>query len=364
MADALGAAVRMGLPQSAAALEVRLAEAQRGNLEALESDLSRFLVSSEQPDEVCEAFVQGCLLKYRLSDALELLSVWEADYPEDDRPHFYRGRILEHQLRLDDALQEYLKAVSLNHQNAAASFNAGRVLMTLKKPESAADQFLECSNTLGDPRPGWIAAAGAFRESGDQESAGRYLQMAQGFTGGDVVTAWRLVGEPSESAAVRGNQEAGELAFAREDFEQAAREFETVVAASPGDWRSRYRLSQAQRKLGENEAASANEQRVRDTRAALESCDPLISLLKRDPGNVDARFQIGLTFLKHVSPRQGLVWLDSVLDLEPSHVEAHRAMMEYFEAHSHENPEFERLAKEHRHYLPEQSPEKQSPETP
>lgn len=50
-----------------------MAEAQRGNLDALELDLGRLLSSYKDPDEVCEAFVQGGLMKYRLHDVMSTL---------------------------------------------------------------------------------------------------------------------------------------------------------------------------------------------------------------------------------------------------------------------------------------------------
>jgi tetratricopeptide (TPR) repeat protein len=348
MSDDLTAGVAAGADAVDASTEARMAEAQRGNLEALEPELPRLFSSYSDPDEVCEAFVCGCLLKYRLSDALQLLSVWERDYPNDDRLFFLRGRILEHQLDFDGALREYETAVSKNRLNAAAAYNAGRVLQTQKKTELARRQYLYCADVLGDPRPGWIAAAQCSRTLGETAQARQYLDQAATWPRGDIAVAYRIVGEPADAGLVNLAIERGELAFLEENFEAAASEFKKVVDAVPANWRVRYRLSQAQRKLGQNDLAEPNEVLVRSTKAAFEKCDPLISLLKNEPGNVEARFTIGITFLEHISENQGLVWLDSVLDLDPHHAGAHAALAQYFEDHKDDNDQFPLLAAKHR----------------
>ena len=180
----LDAAVAAGASRQDSSTEARMADAQRGNLASLEPELGKLFASYKDPDEVCEAFVLGYLLKYRLQDALQLLSVWEKDYPNDDRVHFLRGRIVEHRPDFDAALVEYKKAVSLNPLNAAAAYNAGRVLLTKKSTQQALVYYLQCAETLGDPRPGWIAAAGCCRVLGQLKKAHEYLTKAEAFSGG------------------------------------------------------------------------------------------------------------------------------------------------------------------------------------
>ena len=348
MSQVLEKAVTAGASALDVSTERRMADAQRGNLESLEPELPRLFSNYRDPDEVCEAFVLGCLLKYRLQDAMELISVWEADFPDDDRANYLRGRILEHRQNLDDALFEYETAIRKNPSNSAASFSAGRVLSTKKDLEAALSRFLDCSKTLGDPRPGLIAAAGCSRILGRIEETKNYLAQAEDYSEGNILLAYRLVGEPSESGKARLANERGELAFLASDFSAAADFFQTAVDASPADWRTRYRLSQAQEKAGRTAEAKANAERVKATRAALEECDPLISLLKREPNNVDARFRIGNAFLEHVSFDQGIIWLDSVLDIDPDHQGAHEALATHFEKHQNENPLFKTLAAQHR----------------
>jgi len=353
MTNDLRAAVAAGAFSSDASIEMLMADGQRGNLKTLEPELTRLFTSYKDPDEVCEAFVLGCLTKYRLQDALQLLSVWEKDYPNDDRVHFLRGRIVEHEPDFDAALAEYEKAITLNPVNAAAAYNAGRVLLTKKNTEDALVYYLQSAETLGDPRPGWIAAAGCCRVLGQLKKAHEYLTKAESFSGGEISRAFRLVGDPTESAAVRIAAERGELAFAEENFPRAVSEFQTAIDASPSDWRMRYRLSQAQQKTGMNDEARRNAEIVRTTRAALDECDPLISLLKREPQNVEARYKIGMTFLLHVSQSQGVIWLNSVLDIQPDHAAAHKALAVYFEEHQDENPQFKSLAETHRRAIKE-----------
>jgi len=50
-----------------------LAEAQRGQLLGLRQQLSQVLLQGAPGDEVCNAYVEGCLMTYKLDDAAELL---------------------------------------------------------------------------------------------------------------------------------------------------------------------------------------------------------------------------------------------------------------------------------------------------
>src|SRR5262249_12866299 len=110
----------------------------------------------------------------------------------------------------------------------------------------------------------------------------------------------------------------------------------------------RYALSTALRRCGRSEEAEQEFHRVEETKAALAQADRQFDIVRSDPQSVSARFEIGRIFLEHLSENQGLVWLNSVLTLDPDHLPAHRLLADYFEKNSRRDAAFERRAREHR----------------
>ncbi len=79
----------------------------------------------------------------------------------------------------------------------------------------------------------------------------------------------------------------------------------------------------------------------------------MIDRLKKQPDDLEARFGVGKMLLEHVSPNQGLVWLNSVLSYDADHVAARELLARYYEDHRAENPEYVPLAELHRRRLAE-----------
>lgn len=347
----LQAALRDGFDRRRVELEILLAEAQRGRLAPLEAQLSSLLSQQREPDEVCEAFVEGCLLKYRLDNALQILKLWQADYPDDPRPHLLRGRILEHDRNLPGARLEFSQALEKNPRYAAAAYNLARVELTEQQPRQALELYRRCARDLGNPQPGLVGEAHCSRLLREYDRAERLLQQAQAVSPAYLDAAYRLVGEPSESAAARLPVELGRLALDRNDYPRAVEFLMQAFQANPRDWKVRYDLAIALRQTGRVSEAETHLRIVEETKQALDRCDRLITQLQQDPTNAEARFEIGQVFLKYVSENQGLVWLNSVLDYDPDHRGAHEELERYFREHQAEHPEYADLARHHREIL-------------
>jgi len=329
-------------------LETLLAEAQRGQLSRLRQQLSQVLLQGAPGDEVCNAYVEGCLISYKLDDAAELLKNWSADFPQDGRPHFLRGRILEHRTNLSAARDAFQRALDLQPTYAAAAYNLARTLVTEQKPAEAIPYYRSCARYLGTPVPGLVGEARCLRILRRYDEAISLLAVAERSNSEEAAQGFRLVGESKEAAESELLAERGRLAADREDHSQAVVCLEEAIAKSPLDWRIRYQLALSQRQVGKLSEARENMERVDETKEALATCDRLFDVLKNEPANVPARLQIGKVFLRYVSENQGLVWLNSVLELDGSNVEAHRLTAEYLESHLDEHPEYAELAKKHR----------------
>ena len=337
-----------GAPRKSLELEVILADAQRGQLNRLRQQLSELLNAGGPGDEIGNAYAEGCLISYQLDEALSMLAVWQADYPNDGRPHFLRGRILEHRTNLPGAEEEFKKALEKQPKFAAAAYNIGQTLVNEQKPEAAMPYFRICKSYLGTPVPGLVAEAYCLRLLRRYEDAKECLSTAERADSGLALLGFRLVGEPFESAHSKLIAEQGRLAAEMGDHLGAVTYLERALAAAPLDWRIRYQLALSQRQVGEVERARENLQIVEETKEALATCDRLFDDLRKDPGNVPARLHIGKIFLKYLSENQGLVWLNSVLDLDEHNGDAHRLLAEYFESQASTHPELVEPALKHR----------------
>lgn len=332
-------------------LELMLADAQRGDLTRLDKQLADVLLKGGPGDEICNAYVEGCLIKYRLDDAMAVLAVWEQDYPLDPRVNLLRGRILEHRVNVPGAQGEYLAALKKQPHFAVAAYNVARTYVTDQKPEAALPYYQICARSLGNPVPGLVGQAQCERLLRSYAAAEEHLQQAKSAVSASTDDAYRLVGEPAETAASLLSAEQGRLAAEQGQHEEAVDYFQAALLRAPRDWKLRYQLALSQRQTGDLREAEQNLKQVEDTKQALARCDRLFDVLHHDPANIEARLTIGEVFLSYVSENQGLVWLNSVLDLDPGNLAAHRLLAEYFESHTDDRSDFAELAQRHRRWL-------------
>ncbi|NQV26804.1 MAG: tetratricopeptide repeat protein [Rhodopirellula sp.] len=318
MAASLKLAREAGFSHSKTQLEHLLARAQSGDVSPLESKLSALLVAGDDLPEICEAFVTGCLITYRLDEALLLLEKWLADFPENAQAHFLRGRIYEYRSATEVAESEYRAAIKYSPRHCAARYGLGR-LLTDSAPKDAISQFELCADYHINPQPGLVAVSRCQRLLGKLPEARQTIERAIASNSENLELAYRLLGEPTETAASQAPAEYGHVLLAMNDLTGAEKWYRQALEANPNDWRTRFSLATAQRQLGQTDEASTNLKRVEETRKALAACDTAIDSLRVNSEDVEARFLIGKTLLKYVSERQGRIWLESVLRYSPSH---------------------------------------------
>lgn len=333
------------------ALEVLLLKAAAGELDELESQLSTLLINGTEPDEVCESFVLGCLLNYRLPDAESVVEVWLADFPDDPRAHFLSGRLLQHRENLPAAREAYQRAVDLGH--GPAGYALTEILKENQEFEAAVQNAALLEKRLYDPQPALVMQARVLRAMQRFPEARARLKKAETSSPEAARTAWRLVGEPAEEADGNVLLELAELDLAEGALVEAERGFREVLARNPQRWRVRHSLATALRLQGKLSEAAEESEKYSATMLALRECDRLIDHLRSEPEDVTARYQVAETLMDHVSERQGVVWLQTVLRYDPGHRASHERLAQYFEKHEDENPAFKTLVVHHRSRLRE-----------
>lgn len=355
-AQYLKRASELGVSKERLQLEVWLQQAQAGELKALDEQLPQLLMAGEDLQEICNAYVLGCIMQFRIERAYDTLKVWQADFPNDPRPPFLRGRLLEHQADLVGATREYQRALTIVPAYVPAAMSLARVELTQQRPEAALTYYQLAVEHMLEPQPALVGLARCQRELGDFAAARETLLKALARPEAQLVEAYRLVGERSETALAQAPAEMAQLELTEDHPEAAVPWFEQAVAANPLDWKLRFTYGQTLRRLGKAAEADVEIARAETSRMAFESCDLLIDELRKNPANVEARYQIGSVLLEHLSPHQGVVWLRSIFNYDPQHQAAHRKLAEYFAAHVAEHPEYAQLAEIHRRAIQPDTP--------
>ena len=328
--------------------EVWLQQAQSGDLQPLEEQLPQLLMEGDDLQEICHAYVLGCMMQFRIGRALDTLKVWQADFPNDPRPPYLRGRLLEHQADLVGATREYQSALRLAPDYAPAAINLARAELSQQQHEAALNHYRIAARALPEPQPAIVGIARCLRELGRFEEAKAELRAALTAPSERLIEAYRLVGERSETALAQAPAEMAQLELATDHPEEAIPWFEQAIAADPLDWKLRFSYGQTLRRTGNATEAEEQISRAEASRMAFESCDLLIDRVRDHPDDVEARYQIGCVLLEHLSENQGLVWLNSIFEFDPQHQAAHQKLAEYYEAHIQEHPEFAQEAARHR----------------
>lgn len=338
-----------GFPVDRIALEITLNRAMSGDLQTLERQLPSLLIDGTDAGEICEAYVLGCLMSYRLADASAVIQVWLADFPEASKARFLLGRLHEHREDLNEAAREYSLASDLNHGPSAYAL-AG-VMAEQHELEAAVIQAGRARDLLYDPQPGHVLLARLHRLQGKLDEAVKFLSLATQSTPESAAIAWKVAGVPASDAISEVDAERGEIELARKNYTAAETAFRLALKKSPQRWRLQNGLATALRLQGQLDEAAEHLARFREATHALNECGSLVDKLRTDPDDLGARMQVAKALLHHVSQDQGLVWLRSVLQYDPSHQEAHRLLHEFYRDHSSENPEFQRLSEFHEKQL-------------
>lgn len=347
--ESLAEAQDLGFSPKRIIVEQKLNRAMGGDLDPLQQQMPELLADGTDAGEVCEACVLGCLMAYRLADASAVLQVWLADFPNASKARFLHGRLLEHRESLNEAAREYRLASDLGHGPSA--FALAGVLAEQHELEAAVVQAKRAQDLLYDPQPGNVRLARLHRMLGDLDAAEKYLALATESAPEPASIAWRTAGIPASDAVSEVDAERAEIQLARKDYPAAESSFRVALEKSPRRWRLRNGLATALRLQGKLDEAAEHLERFAEVSRALDECGSLIDQLRVDPGNLEARVRVAETFLNHISERQGLVWLRSVLQYDPGHQEANRLLSRFYREHASENPAYSQLAEQHEQQL-------------
>lgn len=309
-----------------------LVEAQVGDLKNLEQHLADMLVDPRgNAADICETFVNSCILNYRFADAQRLIEVWQADFPEDPLPHYYQGRILEHQGNWSQAETEFNTALKLSPEHIPSTYNLARIKLSQNQVDAALEYYQRCLQQQKQHAAALLGMARCLRMQQDVTAARKILKQVQQMPETQIIKDFREVGDPAYAARNAVALQLGQLELSAGNYQQAVTNLETAVLQNPKDRKARLALADAYRGLGELKKAEAQLQIIQKSQAAITRLDECFDLLQKDLSNAELRAEIGEIFLEHISENQGIVWLKNALYYDPDNQRATQALKKYYE---------------------------------
>jgi tetratricopeptide (TPR) repeat protein len=268
-------------------------------------------------EDVYEAIVQGSLRTFQLGPALSALDAWEGDRPNSPEPHFYRGLVLAHQSEWSRAIASFRRALQLAPERHDIRLHLARALREHYQYREAIGQYRRCVEQNDDPEGllGWAMCLDAMGKS--TEARERYL---------------RLLDEVPDYCEAR--LAIGELDLSHGDAQQALHWLEPAAEQRPYELNIRLALAWALRCIGQPERARKHFEFAAKAKEASNRLRHLVRRLAKNPDNVELRCEIGATLLEYGPPSDGVVWLKSVLMLQPGHRRARALLADYYSGHS------------------------------
>jgi predicted Zn-dependent protease len=310
----LGQCQQLGGDRGAIELERALGISQGGDPARVEDYLlARQQKKPAEADLILEALAQGYLKTHRLPEALHCLDRWLERQPENVQALLWRGQVLERWNDLEEAVASYRRAVAADpgHDKArrllalalVRSDRAGEAVALL---DSLRQQYTEDAEIL-------LGLARGRRCLGQLDEACRLLD--------EVLTA-----QPNNAEAL---SERGKLALQTGRVAEAEAALRRALALAPYDRETNYTFYLCLRQQGREDEAARILQTVERIRADLQRVSELRQQVAAAPHNASLRCEAGLIFLRNGQTREGLRWLQSALQIDPSHAEARRALARY-----------------------------------
>jgi tetratricopeptide (TPR) repeat protein len=313
----LNHAEALGADAERTELERRLVLAQTGRMREVEPYLTDMLVSGSGDDgpEVCQAYVQGYFANLRTNDALRLLDGWEESYPEDPQPVFMRAYLWQSMGQPARAIGLYRKALAVAPERTKMRRRLAEALLENGDVNAAEAELSMCvERTPGDAEVRYLLARCAFNRSDFERALERLTKVLE------------LAPDHLDARILKG-----QLHLARNQPEEALRELEPVVAQRLWDTEAREALGRALRSVGRTEEAKAHLDFVAQAATSLPQLDRLTRESLTKPADAELRYEIATILSQYGPPDDAARWMRAVLNLQPDHEGAHRALAAYFE---------------------------------
>jgi Tfp pilus assembly protein PilF len=305
-----------GGPDEALDLEYKLLRVQQGDLVEVQRSLVS-LVSQGHRDTplIAEVLTPVFLQNYQLENAFACVRRWLEHEPERVEAWRYHAKLCEYMQNGTEALRSYQRVVELDPENDEPRLLLAGQLIHAHQPQQALEQFEYLRPRLGDTPQVLGGMACCQRELNHPDEARQLLERV-------------LAAEPNNVLALG---ERGRLALQFESAAAAETWLRRALAGSPAEREILYSLLQCLKQLGKEAEAEQVRARLEKLDRDLARLDEVTRQIGSTPHDPDLRCEAGQILLQNGQETEGLRWLASALQEDPSHAATHKALAEYQE---------------------------------
>jgi tetratricopeptide (TPR) repeat protein len=241
--------------------------------------------------------------------------------PDDPRPHRMIGIAWQDVSRPAPAAVAYRESLRRDPNQEDVDdtrFRLGECLHLMRKDAEALKWLQQCPPLT----PVLLARAQCEFALGHEARAAELLEQS-------------LAKQPDHAPALIL---AAEMALRRQDTESAARSLEKAAKASPANVAVRYQLAAVYRRLGREEEAHVEKDRMDELKRLADEYQSLSIAAAKAPNDVEVRCRLGQLADRLDMPHFAKTWFRSALYLDPTSDEANRRLTALLEAQADSEP--------------------------
>ena len=297
-----------------------LAVAQTGNVQAVERQLMDTInrgVSDEAAEEIYEAIAVGHLSSYRLREAWKCLDFWLNWHPNAPMAHLLRAGIYEQRSDFSAAADDYRAVIEQVPDHRLARKRLGQALLASRDGvKEAREHFRNCLEHVPDDIDAILGLAECERRLGKVVEARRHVEAAMA----------RQLTPKQRAVALR---ELGQILVDEGRANEAVETLAEAIELAPADLTTRSAMVRAARAGRQPEKAKHHADRVRQIRDGNDRHEEITQSLLDRPHDAELRFEAGSIQLELGRQNEGVGWLLSALECDPTHEKSHEMLAEH-----------------------------------
>jgi tetratricopeptide (TPR) repeat protein len=277
--------------------------------------LQEIFQSGTCDSDVIEALSRYAIESFQFERAMEYINAWNSLSPRDTRVLMLRAevakRMLRHQEGSQRAIADYRQVLQINPQHLDARMKLGEELFANGQMDEAAGEFERCR--AQDPENVEPVYKLALCREDKLEEAEQLLLLA-------------LDRQPEHANALVA---LSKIEINLGKTEQAIDRLSRLVERQPYHDKARYGLFLALRYVGREADAAEQYAEWQRLKSGLNEMSGIIEQIQRAPENMALRYRAGKLLMEYGLEEEGARWLATIVEIDPGHTEARRALAEY-----------------------------------
>ncbi len=297
-------------------LERLLLRAARGEVESVQPLLEARIAQDDPSAPLArEALIAGLLYRFQLDAAAWQIDRWLQSDPDSTMALLFQGKLFQQREQTSEALDSFRQILELDPEHDEARMLLTTGLLGVSQGEEALGHAEYLRHRLPGNANVMVQQAQALMLLGRDDEARPILDEC-------------LRNHTNHAAALLTR---GKLARRAGDNELAEHDLGLAIRLDPGDVTARDQYAQVLHANGKTEEAAQQREEHRRMLADIQRINELVhGRLRERPNDAEAHFEGAMIAMRAGQFRTGHRWLLRTLEIDPNHLEAHRALAAYY----------------------------------